>query len=476
MEEGAWKKIITTACIVSVLMLPADRLFVAMFEQVTEPAADAHARGAGGREWSLPDLQEANKGAVMKIQAAFRGRLARKRQVLLKKKKADRERSSGGHAHGDGVASGSRPIPSEAQITIEDPVSLAKDVAPDTTEPVFSSRDQILPGVPETAVAFQGDASPTTVTSEQAGTIAAGTKSASSTQLDESILPEMPRGAVDGPARRPFVKKYKPKDLAGLTVSHQSTRHGIVQRIDSRAAAATSADSVAIAGGNFDAILDAVPHAPPDGLPPKAMRKRGHAPSFARSRPQVQDRYQIAEDQLTELDKLRQHERELAKIQASFRGMLVRRRLRTEWEEEERRKAHRRARIRHRIRIAGQVALATTGKERALKRGRRRRRIAKMQDSEEDEEDEGFPRWFMGVTYAACVLWCLMCGLYTLAICVYFGPVASLEWLLCCFSASGFEAFVQDPLKIAIVVILGDQSEYLVDLYLEFMDYMPFQL
>jgi hypothetical protein len=67
-------------------------------------------------------------------------------------------------------------------------------------------------------------------------------------------------------------------------------------------------------------------------------------------------------------------------------------------------------------------------------------------------------------------------GLYTLAICVYFGPVASLEWLLCCFSASGFEAFVQDPLKIAIVVILGDQAEYLVDLYLEFMDYMPFQL
>ena len=72
------------------------------------------------------------------------------------------------------------------------------------------------------------------------------------------------------------------------------------------------------------------------------------------------------------------------------------------------------------------------------------------EDEEEDEGDEGFPRWFMGVTYAACVLWCLMCGLYTLAICVYFGPVASLEWLLCCFSASGFEAFVQDPLKIAI--------------------------
>ena len=173
---------------------------------------------------------------------------------------------------------------------------------------------------------------------------------------------------------------------------------------------------------------------------------------------------------------MRQHEHALTAIQASWRGMLVRRRLRAEWEEEERRKANRRARIRHRIRIAGQVALATTGKERAVKRGRRRRRIAQKQDGEEDEEEEGFPRWFMGVTYGACVLWCLICGLYTLAICVYFGPVASLEWLLCCFSASGFEAFVQDPLKIAIVVILGDQSEYLVDLYYEFMDYMPFQL
>lgn len=469
MEEGAWKKIITTACIVSVLMLPADRLFVAMFEQVTESAADAHARGAGGREWSLPDLQEANKGAVMRIQAAFRGRLARKRQVLLKKKKADRERSSG-QVYGGGVTFGSGPSSGEAGAPVN-------DASQHTTGSVASPDEQILPGIPETTTAATDSAPPSILTSAQAVTIVAATESLS-TQLDESVLPEMPPGAVDGPARRPFVKKYKPKALAGLTVSHQSIRHGIVQRIDSGAAAATAAavPVIAFAGDNFDAILDAVPHAPPDGLPPKAVRKRAHAPSFARSRPQVQDSYHIVEAQLTGLDELRQHEDALTAVQAAWRGMLVRRRLRAEWEDEERRKANRRARIRHRIRIAGQVALATTGKERALKRGRRRRRIALTQDGEEGEEDEGFPRWFMGVTYGACVLWCLVCGLYTLAICVYFGPVASLEWLLCCFSASGFEAFVQDPLKIAIVVILGDQSEYLLDLYLEFMDYMPFQL
>ena len=469
MEEGAWKKIITTACIVSVLMLPADRLFVAMFEQVTEPAVDAHARGAGGRQWSLPDLQRANKVAVMKIQAAFRGRLARKRQVLLKKKKADRERPSG-QVHGGGATLRSGPSSGE----IGPPVNKASQ---HTTVSVASPEGQILPGVPETTMAGTDSAPPSILTSAQAVTIVATERLG--TQLDEeTVLPELPRGAVDGPARRPFVKKYKPKALAGLTMSHQSIRHGIVQRIDIGAAAATAAADpvMAIAGDNFDAILDAVPHPPPDGLPPKAARKRAHAPSFARSRPQVQDSYHIVEAQLTGLEELRQHEDALTAVQAAWRGMLVRRRLRAEWEDEARRKANRRARIRHRIRIAGQVALATTGKERALKRGRRRRRIALTQDGADGEEDEGFPRWFMGVTYGACVLWCLVCGLYTLAICVYFGPVASLEWLLCCFSASGFEAFVQDPLKIAIVVILGDQSEYLLDLYLEFMDYMPFQL
>ena len=78
-----------------------------------------------------------------------------------------------------------------------------------------------------------------------------------------------------------------------------------------------------------------------------------------------------------------------------------------------------------------------------MRRGRRRRRIEHKRAAEEEEDDEGFPRWFMGVTYAAIVLWCLMCGLYTLAVCLYFGPVASLEWLFCSFSATSSSASVR---------------------------------
>jgi hypothetical protein len=481
MEEGAWKKIITTACIVSVLMLPADRLFVAMFEQVTEPASDAHARGAGGREWALPDLQDANKDAVMKIQAAFRGRLARKRQVLLRKKKAERQRDEIGQAGGGGSGGGGGG--GGGGGAVQDPsIAVQETVASEG-----ASDEQLLPGVPgigASAESVQEDTTALSIIAREAdpAAVAGGHQAVTvSAPQDDGELPEMPRGAVDGPPRRPYTKRFKPMALAGLTVSHQSTRHGLAHRIGSHATAAPTpapGAAAAAAGDDFDAILDAVPHAPPAGLPPagKAARKRAHAPALARSRPQVQDMYHVDEAQLTGLDEWRVHEPALTVMQASWRGMLVRRRLRAEWEQEERSKANRRARIRRRIRIAGQVALATTGKQRAVRRGRRRRRMAQQQEGEEEEEDEGFPRWFMGVTYGACVLWCLMCGLYTLAICVYFGPVASLEWLLCCFSASGFEAFVQDPLKIAIVVILGDQAEYLVDLYLEFMDYMPFQL
>jgi hypothetical protein len=44
------------------------------------------------------------------------------------------------------------------------------------------------------------------------------------------------------------------------------------------------------------------------------------------------------------------------------------------------------------------------------------------------------------------VLWCATCtaGLF-------FGPVATLEWLICSLGAMGYEGIIQDTFKIALV-------------------------
>ena len=78
------------------------------------------------------------------------------------------------------------------------------------------------------------------------------------------------------------------------------------------------------------------------------------------------------------------------------------------------------------------------------------------------------------MAYASCIIWCLLCGVYSAAVAVYFGPVASMEWLLSIASATGFEGIVQDPLKIGFAVILTDQTELLVDIYMACMDALPF--
>ena len=44
------------------------------------------------------------------------------------------------------------------------------------------------------------------------------------------------------------------------------------------------------------------------------------------------------------------------------------------------------------------------------------------------------------------------------------------------FGALSYEGIVQDTFKIGIVVLGGDSVEFLVDLYYEFMDFMPFQI
>lgn len=39
-----------------------------------------------------------------------------------------------------------------------------------------------------------------------------------------------------------------------------------------------------------------------------------------------------------------------------------------------------------------------------------------------------------------------------------------------------YEALVQDTFKIGMTVIFSENAEFLVDLYYEFMDFMPFEI
>ena len=76
-------------------MICKHRLFVSMFEKVTVPAGDHHAQhSVGGRAWALPGIQPTNKRAVLRIQAVFRGRIARKRTEHYYKRRLQRTGTS----------------------------------------------------------------------------------------------------------------------------------------------------------------------------------------------------------------------------------------------------------------------------------------------------------------------------------------------------------------------------------------------
>jgi|EP01049_Picozoa_sp_SAG25_P002105 hypothetical protein len=77
-EEVEWKKVITTALVVAVLMSPCDRLFVTMFRHVEGPDREIHARGPHGRTWTVPPSEVMVKTVVL-IQSRIRILLAKRR-------------------------------------------------------------------------------------------------------------------------------------------------------------------------------------------------------------------------------------------------------------------------------------------------------------------------------------------------------------------------------------------------------------
>jgi hypothetical protein len=103
-------------------------------------------------------------------------------------------------------------------------------------------------------------------------------------------------------------------------------------------------------------------------------------------------------------------------------------------------------------------------------------KAAKKQQQAEEEENAELPPWYGYVAWTSAILWCILCGLYTLVLGIVWGPVTTLNWLFSSFAAMGYGGVIQDTFKIFLMVLLADQAEMLIDIYYEFMDFMPFQI
>jgi len=115
-------------------------------------------------------------------------------------------------------------------------------------------------------------------------------------------------------------------------------------------------------------------------------------------------------------------------------------------------------------------------RKRYLRRQKRLAKKAKEAEKAEEEEDETLPAWYGAVAWTSAIIWCILCGLYTLVLGIMWGPVTTLDWLFSSFAAMGYGGVIQDTFKIFLVVLLSDQAEMLIDIHPEFMDFMPFQI
>ena len=87
-----------------------------------------------------------------------------------------------------------------------------------------------------------------------------------------------------------------------------------------------------------------------------------------------------------------------------------------------------------------------------------------------------WPNQMVWVTYFLTVLFCLFCGLYTVMVALTFGPETTAKWLGGFITTTGYQALVQDPVKIALVVLFADAAEFWLELYYEFLEFMPFDI
>jgi hypothetical protein len=86
-EETNWKQFFSTIVIISVILLPCDRVFIAMFEKMERIKQSELGRGPGGRIWDLPEVSSDDVGLAKKAQALMRGFLTRRKAARAKRKR-----------------------------------------------------------------------------------------------------------------------------------------------------------------------------------------------------------------------------------------------------------------------------------------------------------------------------------------------------------------------------------------------------
>eukprot|EP01052_Picozoa_sp_SAG31_P037393 SAG31_NODE_4822_length_2929_cov_2.447350_1_plen_417_part_00 len=232
-------------------------------------------------------------------------------------------------------------------------------------------------------------------------------------------------------------------------------------------------------------LAPAVP-APPLGSmrPPRTpgagggfVRRRAFPSNAIKSRPAVISTYNPGEDQYM----LTSRETALVVVlQSHVRGANVRARLRRGWVAAWQARTHERANrakrklLMHSL-VIGRIQMNRGRYRRRLKRERRKK--AKAEEAAAGGDDHGkMPAWFKFVAWGSCIAWCVLTGFYTFILGLTFGPTATLEWLLGGYAMLSYEAIVQDTFKIGMTVVFSENAEFLVDLYYEFMDFMPFEI
>lgn len=455
-EATNWKQLFGTIMIISVCMLPCDRIFVSMFEKMEGFKQSDHARGPGERVWDLPEVPSSDTRVIAGAQALIRGFLARKRHEREQRARkmiktvawsADASLRPGGigllgpPGPGDTTRIRHRLFPRHPAADADDPSAVQAE-----------HTDDMMVGDKEKTLAL---------TSRLFGRLSSA----------ESIAVE-----VTGP-HTPFGKALRqldrPKAASSFPVPPTTQR----ALFTGDAGGSDRSDELAFAG-LAPPPPGATPSAP-DAPPPRGgsfFRRRAFpvgGPSGNNPRPPVLTHYDpklryILTDLETAL---------LIRVQACGRGLALRARLRRGWLAEWEAITHEKvARLRRKLYMVSLVVGTIQMKRKRYIRRQKRlaKRLKKQQEAQEEEQAE-LPPWYGYVAWTSAITWCILCGLYTLVLGIVWGPVTTLDWLFSSFGAIGYGGVIQDNFKIFMMVLLSDQAEMLVDIYYEFMDFMPFQ-
>eukprot|EP01049_Picozoa_sp_SAG25_P002104 SAG25_NODE_106_length_15358_cov_22.913559_6_plen_753_part_00 len=171
----------------------------------------------------------------------------------------------------------------------------------------------------------------------------------------------------------------------------------------------------------------------------------------------------------------------VARLQARWRGIWARRHGAVEMERSRRQEAERLRHLRSRFRIVVArvllLLMATSDwKDKSARAVRKRERVAKRMGKRMQRKKKvirPLPHCFLWLCYLVCLVWILFCGLFTLSVAITFGPNISTSWLGTSIGSAMFEALVQDPIKIVVVVFLAEKAEFFVDCYYEMLDMLP---